>query len=112
MTMIWYVQTNEYDLQAKTYPTSCTHHKLHNTDEINSRFSRNVYTISDRIWCNKHLRHATTEKKYENNGKGGYFGFDDDNNMSYRYVLSITLLKLASWTHTTPYIVMQIKGNR
>ena len=28
----------------------------------NSRFSQNVYTISDRIWCNKHLRHTTTEK--------------------------------------------------
>ena len=27
-----------------------------------SRFSRNVYAISDRIWCNKHLRHTTTEK--------------------------------------------------
>ena len=26
-------QTNEYDLQAKTYPTICTHHKLHNTNE-------------------------------------------------------------------------------
>ena len=24
------VQTNEHDLQAKTYPTICTHHKLHN----------------------------------------------------------------------------------
>ena len=28
-------------------------------------------------------------KKYDNNGKGGYFQFDD-NNMSYRYILSIT----------------------
>ena len=28
--------------------------------------------------------------KYDNNGKGGYYGFDDDNNMSYRYILSIT----------------------
>ena len=27
------VQTNEYDLQAKTYPTVCTHHKVHNTNE-------------------------------------------------------------------------------
>ena len=27
-----------------------------------SRFFRNVYAISDRIWCNKHLRHTTTEK--------------------------------------------------
>ena len=34
-----------------------------------SRFSRNIYAIGDRIWCNKHLRHTTTEK-YGNNGKG------------------------------------------
>ena len=26
-----------------------------------SEFSRNVYAISDRIWCNKQLRHTTTE---------------------------------------------------
>ena len=30
--------------------------------KTNSRFSRNVYEISDRIWCNKHLRHKTTEQ--------------------------------------------------
>ena len=29
-------------------------------------------------------------EKYDNNGKGGYFQFDDDYNMSYRYILSIT----------------------
>ena len=29
-------------------------------------------------------------EKYENNEKDGYFGFDDDNNMSYRYILSTT----------------------
>ena len=73
--------------------------------KTNFRFSRNVYTISDRTWCNKHLRHTTTEK-YENNGKGGYFRFDDDNNMSYRYILSITLLQWASWTPTTPYCII------
>ena len=34
MIMRWCnVQTNEYGLQVKTYPTICTHHKLHNTDE-------------------------------------------------------------------------------
>ena len=49
----------------------------------NSQFSRNVYAISNRIWCNIHLRHTTTEKYY-NNGRGGYFRFDYDNNMSYR----------------------------
>ena len=52
-------------------------------------FSRNVYAIIDRIWSSKHLRHTTT-KKYDNNGKGGYFWFDDGNNTSYKYTLSIT----------------------
>ena len=28
----------------------------------------------------EHLRHITSEK-YDNNGKGGNFRFDDDNNM-------------------------------
>ena len=29
-------------------------------------------------------------EKYDNNGKGGYFRFDDDNKMGYEYMLSIT----------------------
>ena len=34
MIMRWCnVQKNEYDLQDKTDPTICTHHKLHNTNE-------------------------------------------------------------------------------
>ena len=34
MIMRWCnVQTNEQDLQAITYPTICTHHKLHNNDD-------------------------------------------------------------------------------
>ena len=60
--------------------------------KTNSRFSRNIYAISDRIWCNKHLRHTSTEK-YDNNGKDGYFRFDDDNNMSYRYVIHTNVIK-------------------
>ena len=28
--------------------------------------------------------------KYDNNGKGGYLRFDDDNKMGYEYILSIT----------------------
>ena len=79
--------------------------------KTNSRFSRNVYAISNRIWCNKHLWHTTTEN-YDNSGKGEYFGFDDDDNISYIHVLSITYDERASWTHTAPYIVMKIKGNR
>ena len=34
MIMRWCnVQTNQKDLQAVTYPTICTHHKLHNNDD-------------------------------------------------------------------------------
>ena len=69
--------------------------------KTNSRFSRNVYAISDRIWCNKHLRHTTTEK-YENNGNGGYFRFDDDNNMSYSYILSITYTEMGQLNTYNP----------
>ena len=49
MIMRWCnVQTNEYDLHAKTYPTIRTHHKLHNTNENKFPVCRNVDTISDR----------------------------------------------------------------
>ena len=33
------VQTNEYDLQAKTYPTICAHHKLRTNNEKKIQFS-------------------------------------------------------------------------
>ena len=34
MIMRWgYIQTNEYDLQAKPYATIWTHHKLQNNNE-------------------------------------------------------------------------------
>ena len=73
---------------------------------------RNVYAVSNRIWCNKQPRHTTTEK-HDNNGKDGYFRFDYDNIISYRYIFSITWPKKGvSWTHTAPYIEMKIKGNR
>ena len=32
-----------------------------------ARFSPNVYATSDKIWCNKHLRHTATDK-YDNDG--------------------------------------------
>ena len=53
--------TNEYDLQANAYPTICIHHKLCNNNETKYQFSRNVYAIRDRIWCNKYIRHTNTE---------------------------------------------------
>ena len=95
------VQTNEYDLQSKTYPNICTHHKLHNNNE--NKFPVFLEHICNK-WQNmiyKHLRHTPTEK-YDNNGKGGYFRFDDDNNMSYRYILSITYTKMG---HIQPHIL-------
>ena len=50
------------------------------------------------MWCNKHLRHTTTEK-YDDNGKGL---FDYDNNMSYRYILSITLTEMGQLNTYNP----------
>ena len=39
MIMAWCnVQTNEYDLQAKAYPTICTHHKLHNNNVYKMKY--------------------------------------------------------------------------
>ena len=69
--------------------------------KTNSRFLRNVYAISDRIWCDKHLRHTTTEK-YDINGEGGYIRFDDDNNMSYRYILSVTCTEMGQLSTYNP----------
>ena len=43
------VQTKEYNLQAKTNLTICTHYKQHNNNENKIPVSRNVYAISDRI---------------------------------------------------------------
>ena len=47
-------------------------------------------------------------EKYDNNGKGWYFRFDDNNYMSYKYILSIT------WTEMNTYnpIYFNDKGNR
>ena len=45
------VQTNEYDLQAKTYPTICTHHKLHNTNENKSPVFPNDDVAYSRIYA-------------------------------------------------------------
>ena len=37
---------------------------------------------------------AHNHGNYDNNGKEGYFRFDDDNNMSYRYIHSITYTEM------------------
>ena len=79
------VQTNEYDLQARTYPTICTHLELRdNNENKKTQFSRNVYAISDRYDVTNFS--GTQPGKYIiTMGK-----VDNDNNMSYRYILSVT----------------------
>ena len=78
--------------------------------KTNSGFSRNVYAITDRIWCSKHLRHTTTEK-YDENGKDGHFRFVDDNNMSYRYILSITYTEMVQLNTYNPIYCNENKVN-
>ena len=69
------------------------------------QFSRNVYAVSNRIWCNKHLRHTTMENMIPM-GKVD----TSDLMMIITWAIDISfqspILKWASWTHTTPYIVM------
>ena len=49
---------------------------------------------------------AHSHEKYENNW---YFRFENDNTMSYKYILSITWTWSASLTDTAPHIVKKIK---
>ena len=49
-------------------------------------------------------------EKYDNNGKGWYFWFDDDNNMSYKYILSITWTEMGQLNTYNP-IYFNDKGN-
>ena len=56
MIMSWYsTQRNEYDLQAKTCTTICSHHKLHNTNENKIRFHHGA-TYLEAIWDVKRTR--------------------------------------------------------
>ena len=41
-------------------------------------------------------------EKYDNNGKDGYLRFDDDNNMSYRYILSIVYTEMGQLNTYNP----------
>ena len=41
-------------------------------------------------------------EKYDNNGKGGYFRFDDDNNTSYRHIFSITYTEMGQLNTNNP----------
>ena len=49
-------------------------------------------------------------EKYDNNGKGWYFRFDDDNNMSYKYILSMTWTEMGQLNTYNP-IYFNDKGN-
>ena len=40
-----YVQTHEYDLEAKTYPTIWTHHKLRNSNANKIPVYKKTYKI-------------------------------------------------------------------
>ena len=71
-----------------------------------SPFPWNICAIRDRIWCNKHLRHTTTENMITT-------GKVDTSNlmMIITWAMDISFqspkLKWAGWTYTTPYIVME-----
>ena len=53
------------------------------------------------------LRH--NHGKYNNNGKDGYFRFDDDNNMSYRYSISITFIEMGQLNTYNPIYCIENK---
>ena len=71
MIMRWCnVQTNEHDLQAKTYLNICIHHKLHNNNENKIPVFTECICNKCRLWCNKHLGHTTTENMIMGNISG------------------------------------------
>ena len=41
-------------------------------------------------------------EKYDNNGRGGYFRFDDDYNTSFRYILSINYTEVGQLNTYNP----------
>ena len=51
----------------------------------------------------------TTMERNDNNGKRGYFRFDNDNNMSYRYIYSITNTEMG---HLNTYNPIYCNGNK
>ena len=94
--------------QAKTYPIIYSLHKLNNNNETKIPISRNVYEMSDSKWCNKHLRHTTTEKRKT---MGNIDTSDLAMIITWAMDISYQSLKWASWTHTAPYRVKAMKGN-
>ena len=100
------VQTNEYDLQGKTYPVIGTHHKLHNNNETNSRFPGTYmqwvteYDVTN-ISATQPRENMITMGKVDTSDLMMIMTWAID--MSYQS----HILKWASWTHITPYIVMK-----
>ena len=70
--------------------------------EINPHCSRNVYAISDRIWCCKHLRHTPTENNIITMGKVDTSVLMMIKTWAIDIFFQSPNLKWASWTHTTP----------
>ena len=95
MIMRWFnVQTNEYDIDCIILM------------KTNSRFSRNVYTISEYDVIN--ISGTQQRKNMKTMGKVD----TSDLMMIITWGIDISvqspILKWASWTHTTPYVVMKI----
>ena len=51
---------------------------------------------------------GTQPRKYDNNGKGWYFRYDDANKMSYKWILSITCTWMGQYNNTIPRIAKKI----
>ena len=104
---------NEYDLQAKTHPTFWTHDKLHNNNENKIPVTLECYLFIQKVTeCDVTNISGTQPRKNITMGKV------DSSDLMMIITLAINLsfqspkLKRASLTHTTPYIVMTMKGNR
>ena len=93
------------------YPTICTHHKLHNNNENKIPIFPEYISQKVTEYDVKHLRHTTMENMI------AMVKVDtSDLTMIITWAIDISFqspkLKWASWIHTTPCIVMIIKGNR
>ena len=100
------VQTNEYYLQAITYPTICAY-KLHNNDE-------NKIPVFPECICNtwQNMMYVTNISDTRPRKNMITMGKVDTSDlmMIIKWAINISFqspeLKWVSWTHTTPYISM------
>ena len=65
------------------------------------------------FWWYNHPSHTVTAtEKCDNNGKGWYFHFDDDNKMSYKHILLITYIWMGQFNTYKPHFCVENKeGN-